>query len=416
MQLTFVPRQDKKNKDGSLPIRVIITFNGERIRRNMPGIKVLPKHWKKERIKPNTKGEVYNNHIEYNQKLDEFSDKVHTIFRYFHLNRITPSKALFEQKIADKTFGENALAPKFFESFSEFIQTNRTTKALGTIKKYTTVKGFLREFQTYSSYTLHFDTINREFYEKFRDYCFEEKNTLNNYFGKLIAILKTFMNWAFERGYHQNLEFKKFKRTEDKIEVIYLTINELMKLYNHKFKSQKLSRIRDFYCFGCFTGLRFSDIKQLQPANIFEDHLKINIVKTRKMDQTIPLNRYAKEILSRYKDTIYEPLPLISNQKFNEHIKTCCKKAKIKTPTTITRYIGQKRIDKTYPKYKLITSHTARKTFITVSLMIGMKEAVIKEISNHSDERSFKRYVDISESFKKKEMENTWNQLDLVTK
>lgn len=416
MQLTFVIRKDKKNKDGSSPVRAIITFNGNRVRKNINGIKVLPKHWKKERIKPNTKVEPYNNHIEYNQQLDEFADRVHTIFRYFHLNRITPSKALFEQKIADKTFGENALAPQFFESFSEFIETSRTTKALGTIKKYKTVKGFLRQFQTFSSYSLHFDTINMEFYEKFRDYCFEERDTLNNYFGKLIAILKTFMNWSFERGYHQNLEYKKFKRTEDKIEVIYLTMEELMRLYKFKFHSKKLSRVRDFYCFGCFTGLRYSDIKQLQHSNIYEDHIKINIVKTRKMDQTIPLNKYSQEILQRYRDTIYEPLPLFSNQKLNEHIKTCCSRVKINSPTTITRYIGQKRIDKTYPKYKLITSHTARKTFITVSLMLGMKEAVIKEISNHSDERSFKRYVDVSESFKQREMDNTWNKMDTVLK
>ncbi|WP_421803626.1 tyrosine-type recombinase/integrase [Flagellimonas sp.] len=411
MQLTFLLRNEKQNLDGTVPIQFVATFNGERIRKNMNGIKVLPKHWKKERIRPNSKGEPYNYHIEYNQILDEFSDKVHSIFRYFHLNQIKPSKALFEQKLADKSFGENSLAPQFFESFSEFIESGRTTKALGTIKKYKTVKGFLRQFQTFTSYPLHFDTINMEFYEKFRDYCFEERDTLNNYFGKLVAIIKTFMNWSFERGYHQNLEFKKFKRTEDRIEVIYLTQEELMRLYNFKFHSKKLDMIRDFYCFGCFTGLRYSDIKHLSSSNIYDNHIKINVVKTRKIDQTIPLNIYAKSILEKYKDSIHEPLPAYSNQKVNEHIKTCCKRANIITPTTTTRYIGQKRVDVTLPKYKLITSHTARKTFITLSLMLGMKEAVIKEISNHSDERSFKRYVDVSESFKQKEMENTWNKI-----
>lgn len=415
MQLTFVTRQDKINKDGSAPIRAIITFNGVRVRKNMNGIRALPKHWKKERVRPNTKGEVYNNHIEYNKILDDFSEKVNTIFRYFYLNEITPSKALFEQKLADKIFSANALAPKFFDSFTEFIETNRTTKALGTIKKYRTVLGFLKQFQVYSNYTLHFDAINTEFYEKFRDYCFDERETLNNYFGKLVAILKTFMNWAFERGYHQNLEYKKFKRIEDSIEVIYLTMDELMRLNNFEFNSEKLNRVRDFYCFGCFTGLRYSDIRQLRPSNIFKDSLKINVVKTRKIDQTIPLNKYSKEILAKYIDTIYEPLPHISNQKLNEHIKTCCKRAKIDTPTTITRYIGQKRLDMTYPKHKLITSHTARKTFITMSLMLGMKEAVIKEISNHTDSRSFKRYVDVSESFKQKEMDDTWNKIGITT-
>lgn len=411
MQLTFAVRPDKQNRDGTLPVRAIITFNGHRIRKNIKGVKVLPKHWKNQRIKPNLKSENYNFHVEFNKVLDDFRERVLTILRYFHLNEIPLEKHLVEEKINDDAFGKNALAPKFFESFEEFIETNRTTKAIGTIKKYNTVKGFLKQFQSQTSYNLRFDNINITFYEKFRDYCFEDRNTLNNYFGKLISIIKTFMTWSFERGYHNSLEYKKFKRAEDAIEVIYLTMEELLKLYHFKFHSKKLSQVRDIYCFGCFTGLRFSDIKELKLSNIYNGYLKLNIIKTKSIDQTIPLNKYSKEILAKYSNTVYAPLPIISNQKFNDHIKECCRKVKIDTPTTITRYIGQKRIDRTAPKYSLITSHTARKTFVTNSLVLGMKEAVVKNITGHKDESSFKRYVEIAEDFKQKEMDNTWNKI-----
>ena len=60
-------------------------------------------------------------------------------------------------------------------------------------------------------------------------------------------------------------------------------------------------------------------------------------------------------------------------------------------------------------KHDLITSHTARKTFVTNSLVLGMKEMVVRNITGHKDEASFKRYVDIAEDFKQKEMDNTWN-------
>lgn len=411
MQLTFVTRSDKKNKDGTLPVRGVITFNGNRIRKNIAGVKVLPKHWKNQRIKPNLKNEDYNYHIEFNKILDDFREKVFTVFRYLHLNEIPMEPHLIEEKVNDETFGKNALSPRFFESFEEFIETNRTIKARSTIIKYNTVKGFLKQFQAHTSYKLYFDNINITFYEKFRDYCFEERNTLNNYYGKLISIIKTFMTWSLERGYHNNLDYKKFKRAEDNIEVIYLTMEELLKLYNFKFHSKKLSQVRDIYCFGCFTGLRFSDIKQLNTSNIYQDYLKINVIKTKSIDQKIPLNKYSKEILVKYQNTIYTPLPTISNQKFNTHIKECCRRVKIDTPTTITRYIGQKRIDKTIPKYELITSHTARKTFVTNSLVLGMKEMVVRNITGHQDEKSFKRYVDIAEDFQQKEMENTWNKV-----
>lgn len=410
MQLTFVVRSDKQNKDGTLPVRAIITFNGHRIRKNVQGVKVLPKHWKNQRIKPNLVGEDYNYHLEFNKLLEDFREKVFTVFRYFHLNEIPMDLQLVEEKINDKSFGKNALSPKFFISFQEFIDTNRSTKAHSTIKIYNTVMGFLKQFQKHSNYKLSFDSINIDFNERFRDYCFEERKILNNYYGKLISILKIFMNWSLERGYHNNLKFKKFKRVEDNIEVIYLTMEELKILYDFKFHSKRLSQIRDIYCFGCFTGLRYSDIRQLKQSNIYRDYIKINIVKTKSVDQKIPLNKYSREILGKYKDTIYRPLPIISNQKFNDYIKECCRVAKIDTPITITRYIGQKRIDKTIPKYELITSHTARKTFVTNSLVLGMKEMVVRNITGHKNESSFRRYVEIAEDFKQKEMENTWDK------
>ena len=116
-------------------------------------------------------------------------------------------------------------------------------------------------------------------------------------------------------------------------------------------------------------------------------------------------------MLDKYKDTIYEPLPVISSQKFNEYIKKCCKEAEINILVTITRYIGQRRVDKTAPKYEFITSHTARKTFVTNSLILGMKEIVIRNITGHKKESSFRRYVKIAEDFKRQEMDSTWNKI-----
>ena len=83
----------------------------------------------------------------------------------------------------------------------------------------------------------------------------------------------------------------------------------------------------------------------------------------------------------------------------------------IDTPVNTTRYIGQRRVDKVQPKHELITSHTAKKTFITNSLFLGMKEMVVRNITGNIDEKSFKRYVEIAEDFKKQEMDNTWNKL-----
>lgn len=411
MQYSFTLRKDKVNKEGLVPVRILITINGERVRRNVSGVKTKLKDWKNERIKPNLKNELYNFHIEFNDKLDKLESKLRSIHRYALLNEIPLTKEYVLEKLDDKTFSNNSLKHGFIESFDEFIEVNKSIRAYGTIKKYKSVLSVLKDFSNATGYSLRFDNLNVTFYESFRDYCFNDRNTVNNYFGKLIAVTKTFMNWALDRGYHDNIEFKKFKAPQDRIEVIYLTMDELMKLFNHDFDSKKLTHVRDFYCFGCFTGLRFSDIKQLKSSNVFEDYLELNIVKTKSIGHRIPLNKYAKIILDKYKNTLYDPLPKISSQKFNEYIKECCEEVEIDTPINITRYIGKKRVDKVLPKHKLITSHTARKTFVTNSLVLGMKEMVVKNITGHKDEASFKRYVEIAEDFKKKEMDNTWDKI-----
>ena len=320
MHVSFTLRKDKVNKDGLIPVRMFISIDGKRIRRNVKNVKTKLKDWKNERVKANLKTETYNYHVEFNKELDELENKVKLVFRHMLLNNIQTDKDYILNKLGNEDFGMNSISPNFYDSYQEFIDTSRTIKAIGTIKKYVSVLNFIKDFQEATNYTINFETMNVDFYEKFRDYAFEERNTLNNYFGKLIAVLKTFMNWSYDRGYHENLDYKKFKSVQNIIEVIYLTMDELMLLYNHPFESRRLEDVRDFYCFGCFTGLRFSDIKQLRSSNVFKDHLNLNIQKTKTLDHKIPLNNFSKAILDKHKGTLYDPLPSISGQKFNQYI------------------------------------------------------------------------------------------------
>ena len=411
MQVSIYLRKDKKDKQGYCPVLLTITFNRQRFKLQLKNVKCSEINWnaKSQRIKQNSKKEEYNHHIEYNKTIDSYETKANEIIRHLLLNDIEPTKNIFDEKF--KGNSSTALTIDFFQSFTEFIDTNKSIKVSNTIKNYNTTKKFLNDYQEYSGEKITFDTIDIHFFERIRDYAFEIKKSLNNTFSKHIDIFKTFMRWAEEREYHKNTSFKKFKTTENEIEVIYLTKDELFHLLNFKFEKTKHSHVRDVYCFSCFTGLRFSDAYNLNKANIYQDHIKLNIQKTKTIDHIIPLNQFAKQILERYENTIYYPLPVISSQKFNEYIKQACEIAEINTPISITRYSGQKRIDDIVPKHKLITSHTARKTFVTNSVIMGMNISVLKKITGHKKEESFRKYVNISEELKKNEMENTWDKM-----
>lgn len=410
LQISFNLRHENANRLGLVPVRLIVSHQNGLIRKTVPSVRILPKDWANERIRANPKNEAYNYHIEYNLILDELESRIKMRYR----QSLLEGRALTKEDLINCIENREVTVVKqsFFSALDEFVETHKAVRAKGTLTKYRSCIKFIKDFEAHSGFGLGFETIDRRFLEAFRDYSFLEKGTMNNYYGKLIAFIKTFMNWSLDRGYHNNQEFKKFKRTEDNIEVIFLTMDELMALYRHEFRSKRLSKVRDIYCFGCFTGLRYSDLNNLKASNIYGDHIRLTIQKSKSTDHHIPLNRLAREILERYKGTIYEPLPRISGQKFNEYIKDCCEKIGLDQPTTITRFVGQKRIDRTVPKYKLITSHTARKTFVTNSLVLGMNERVLKNITGHKDDASFMKYLKIAEDFKRNEMDRTWDKIE----
>ncbi|AUC84908.1 integrase [Polaribacter sp. ALD11] len=411
MELKFVLRKDKINKNGSCPIRADISINGQRVRKTLTGVKSSEKDWKNNRIKANLKNEKYNFHDEFNNKIKEFEDKVDTIFRYIRANNVIADRDYIIEKLNDDYFGKNSLVKDFFTTYQEYIDKSKNRVVPGSIRRYKSNKKFFEDFEAFTGYKMHFDSINLEFYEKLTTYCFEERNTLNNYFGKLVTGIKAFMNWAFERDYHQNITFKKFKAPKDRIEVIYLTIDELKKLYNFKFENPKLDKVRDLYCFSSFSGLRFSDLKNLKSSNIYEDYIRFNIQKTRTIDHITPLNKFTKEILSKYKETIYEPLPKISSQKYNEYLKIVCAKADITQKVNITRFIGSKRIDEEIPKCDLITSHTAKKTFVSNSLALGINLEIIKLTTGNTDDKTFETYTHIPNQLKINEITKYWNKI-----
>lgn len=406
MKLVFELRKEKINKNGLIPIQATIRIDGVRIRKNT-GLTVLENHWTGHRVKPNLKKESSNNYQLINDDLQKLEDKVQKILLYFRVNDIAFSTEKFNE-LYDKK--EQLIENKFdfFECFDEYIEKGKLTKTPNTTKGQTTVRNFIENFCNDSGISISFGQVNSVFFETLMEYAYKEKEVKQNYFAKIIKVLKSFLKWSEEKGFHSNRDYEKFVATEHDIDIVYLTFDELMKLYNHKFDTDRLSHVRDFYCMGCFTGLRFSDLSKLHLANISEEHIVLSIQKTKTQNHAIRLTKYAKEILAKYKDTIYEPLPHISSQKFNDYIKECCELAEITQPFTVHWFVGNKKETLTLPKCKFITSHTARKTFITNSLLLGMEPKAIKKIANIKKDVVLDKYMKVTEAFTDDQMDKAW--------
>jgi integrase len=72
---------------------------------------------------------------------------------------------------------------------------------------------------------------------------------------------------------------------------------ELMHVYTYPIPASKnyLDRVRDVFCFCCFTSLRYSDVANLKRSAVKENRIEVTTIKT-KDSLTIELNDNAKAI------------------------------------------------------------------------------------------------------------------------
>ena len=97
-----------------------------------------------------------------------------------------------------------------------------------------------------------------------------------------------------------------------------------------------------------------------------------------------------RQLLARVLDGTLRP---IANQKLNEHLKELAKRAGITAPTERVRYAGGQRRTLTSPKHEFVTTHTARRTFVTLALEAGVRPEVVMRITGHKSLAAFRRYV-----------------------
>lgn len=196
---------------------------------------------------------------------------------------------------------------------------------------------------------------------------------------------------------------KSFKVVHEAVDKIYLTQIEIDSIYKFVLsKNKKLDNAWDIFIIGCETGLRKSDLKRLGANNIEEhggkEFLKI---ETKKNDKpvVIPISDRVKELFEKYIEKTGNCFPkTISDQKMNDYIKEITSKVEIlQKPISYNTTVNGKRISISKPKYELITNHTCRRSFATNAVISGIPRTLIMAITCHKTEKSFNRYIRLSE-------------------
>lgn len=403
--VSFYIVESRADKRGLAPIYAQVTINSKNYPYQIE--KVKPRYWNnaKQRVNKNRENEPDNRHLEINDLIERI---IKNLERFGRFDGYPAPPARDEVKSVLFQIGEQK--KDFWTAYDEFMDINQSRIAHNTSRNRKTAKNFIRKYQDHYGLKLQFADINLQFFEKLYDYAFEVEELENNSFAAYVAKFKSFLEWSLDQGYYKSLDHRKYSFTEKDKSVVCLTPDEFRTLYNFDFESPRLGKARDLYCFGCLTGLRFSDIASLRYEHFQSGYIVKNILKT-KQDDRIPILPQAQVILDKYNDGSIYPLPRLSNPKLNEYIKECCELAKIDTQTIQLEYRGNKVIETVFPKYKLITAHTARKTFITIGFMKGLDVKIIKSITGHKKEATFDKYLKIADEMKKEEMFKAFGSL-----
>jgi integrase len=431
----FVLRHDLENKKGEQPLMLVVHLGGQR-KVISTGIRLLPDLWsadKQEIVDMTAKQKAALEKkfgsavppksylLQYQDDLIEIRNKIRQIEERF---RATNQPYNLEMLVAKIKENKKEVVKKtepielVYDFIDQYIQENGFTRVKGSMVVYRSLKKHLKNFQESTGVPIRFENMDYSFMQSFQNFLIDWKEVhpttgnvkvLNNItIAKQISTLKTFLGYARRRGIKIHEGYKEYSIKRDRLEVIALTQKEFDTLYALDVTSNpRLSQVKDIFIFSCVTGYRFSDLLQLKREHIKENDIRLTITKT-KEPSIVPLTRISREILKKYEDRVL-PLPMISNQKFNDYVKELCELAGIKDPVEIVRYRGAVRESKIYPKHELVSAHTGRKTFVTLSLGKGIPAEVVMKVTGHSDYKSFKRYVEVDEGRKRDAMSRAWD-------
>ena len=349
------------------------------------GLSIHPKDWSKENRLPKLKrgGDSYKNRritdelIKLNEKLNKAIDShgsdltIGHLKQHFNPNKETENKYVYIE-----------------DYFTAFIDEKIKVQQVGkpAIQKYKVVLSKILSFQEFTNKKYTLTDFNDTFFQDFIAFLRTEHDLYDNTLHRYINFFKTCLIWCQRKGYKINNDYKNISIKRHETNDVHLTESELKLLEQVELTGSK-ERARDLFLIGAYTGQRFSDYSIFEKADVREGAIVKKAKKT-KVTSFIPLHSKLEKLLDKYE----WKLPKISSQKFNIRIQEVCKELEINDSIKKVSYMGKNVKEEIFTKWKLIGSHTARRTFITLMSERGMPDHQLMQIAGIKDAKTLKKY------------------------
>lgn len=366
MKTRFTLRKDIQ-VNGKSPIYLHI--GGNQIRINLK-LYVEPKLWNpdKKRVR-----EINREMCDINLMLDNHEARLTDIKTVYRLTETPLSAEQLEIEFLNKLSKVN-----FTAFFRAALENESGNMGIGTYKRHLSVYKKLFDYKP----NIPFNELSLNWFSKYKTYLkFNLKNE-DTTIAANMASIKKFLAIAEENGVKLAFDLKKLEVGNTKGNRVYLNQSELLSLFeyfNSKYINEKNKVILGYFLFSCLTGLRISNIQQLNRNELLSNDFSI-ITSKSKTDKVLALNDKAKSLIASCPDLFVKKY---ADQYINRELRKICKSLRIT---------------------KHVSMHVGRHTFATLFLKMGGKIEMLQMLLSHSTITQTMVYVHIVQAEANKEI------------
>lgn len=252
------------------------------------------------------------------------------------------------------------------------------------------------ELQTYQ--------VTGMFWSYFLPFC-ETRGLKDTTIHKISKQLCMVLTWAAKYGAVVAPSYSDFKLRPSKPTAIALSAEDVNRITyfdieryyakSRKSDREKMGRVRDMFVLSCNLFQRYSDMVRIEPSCFDRNLFKITSQKTG-IQAIVDIDKYAisPKTVYRLVDKYggYAPYTAhISN--YDRHLKMLMRDIGFTEEIRTESRIDGKVVSTNIPKWQMISSHTARRTAITVNVVKGVNMHSIKRCSGHASLDILDRYI-----------------------
>lgn len=399
-KILFYLRKNQVNKDGKASIMTRLSVNGE-ISQFSSKLDVEPELWDVKL------GKIAGS-SQKSRQLNNLLDDIRTSLKNHYHEIETHEAYVTAEKVRNAFLGYSTKQRTLLELFKSHNEDAKKlvgiSKTEGTLAKYDRGYRRLGEFMKakYKITDIALNEINHKFITDFETYLRTVSECNENTTAKFMQTFRMIIIIAKNNGWIYADPFINYKIRLKRVDRGYLTDQEIQKIMDKEFDSNRLEQVRDVFIFSCFTGLSYIDVKQLTASNICTSFDGKRWIMTHRQKTNTPVNvpllNIPLTILKKYEGKLHKGqlLPVLSNQKLNSYLKEIADLCGI---------------------HKNVTFHLSRHTFATTTtLSKGVPIETVSKMLGHTNIQTTQIYARITNEKISRDMQLLSNKLDDMEK